>query len=162
MGTRKFKMYGVRPRPKTYVTVRRTGHGQLCYLRSMYPIKTVSFEQLFTGDCTRLSFMTVLRLMICFCTVFLTTKPCRAVDRCKSDELPQHCCVRARKQGGHASEDCRVGQCAHGSRPEIVQEHSAYMEHSGHWARRQLPSNLPYPRHHPSAYWSRVHYQRSL
>ena len=32
MGTQKFKTSGVRPRPKTYayVTVRRTGHGQLC------------------------------------------------------------------------------------------------------------------------------------
>ena len=32
IGTRKFKTSGVRPRPKTYayVTVRRTGHGQLC------------------------------------------------------------------------------------------------------------------------------------
>ena len=31
MDTRKFKTSGVRPRPKTYayVTVRRTGHGQL-------------------------------------------------------------------------------------------------------------------------------------
>ena len=34
MGTREFKTSGVRPRPKTYayVTVRRTGHGQLCFL----------------------------------------------------------------------------------------------------------------------------------
>ena len=35
MRTRKFKTSGVRPRPKTYgyVTVRCTGHGQLCFLR---------------------------------------------------------------------------------------------------------------------------------
>ena len=48
MGTRKFKTSGIRPRPKTYayVTVRRTGHGQLCCLQTKQIQPFISFNLL--------------------------------------------------------------------------------------------------------------------